>query len=45
VFAWTDAADAEKVRQGMVDAFARHGLATDSWVSTIDRAGARVVGD
>lgn len=45
VFAWADEADAEKVRVGMVEAFARHGLATDSWVSTIDRAGARVVGD
>jgi hypothetical protein len=29
----------------MVDAFARHGLETDSWISTIDRAGARVIGD
>jgi D-3-phosphoglycerate dehydrogenase len=27
------------------EAFARHGLESDSWVSTIDRAGARVVGD
>lgn len=45
VFAWVDAADAEKVRAGMVDAFARHGLAADSWISTIDRAGARVVSD
>jgi homoserine kinase len=45
VFAWADAADADKVRQAMVDAFARHGLDCDSWVSPIDRAGARVVGD
>ncbi|HXW10867.1 MAG TPA: homoserine kinase [Steroidobacteraceae bacterium] len=45
VFAWCDEADAEKVRAGMVEAFARHGLETDSWISTIDRAGARVVGD
>jgi hypothetical protein len=29
----------------MVDAFARHGLESDSWVSTFDRAGARVVGN
>ncbi len=43
VFAWADAADAEKVRDGMVAAFARHGLETDSWVSAIDRAGARVL--
>jgi homoserine kinase len=45
VFAWADEADAEKVRAGMVEAFARHGLASDSWVSPIDRAGARIVGD
>jgi homoserine kinase len=45
VFAWVDEADAEKVRIGMVDAFSRHGLDSDSWVSTFDRAGARVVGD
>ena len=45
VFAWCDEADAEKVRAGMVEAFARHGLETDSWISTIDRAGARVMGD
>jgi homoserine kinase len=45
VFAWADEADADKVRLAMVEAFARAGLASDSWVSTIDRAGARVVGD
>ena len=45
VFAWVDEADAEKVRVAMVDAFLRHGLDSDSWVSTFDRAGARVVGD
>jgi homoserine kinase len=45
VFAWSDEADAEKVRVAMVEAFARHGLESDSWISTIDRAGARVVGD
>jgi len=45
VFAWVDEADAEKVRVGMVEAFSRHGLDSDSWVSTFDRAGARVVGD
>jgi homoserine kinase len=45
VFAWCDEADADKVRAGMVEAFARHGLETDSWISTIDRAGARIVGD
>ena len=45
VFAWADEADAERVRSGMVEAFARHGLDSDSWVSAIDRAGARVVSD
>jgi homoserine kinase len=45
VFAWTEAPAAEAVRNAMVDAFRRHGLETDSWVSTIDRTGARVVGD
>jgi hypothetical protein len=29
----------------MVGAFARHGLATDSWQSTIEASGARVVAD
>jgi homoserine kinase len=45
VFAWVDEADAEKVRVGMVEAFARHHLASDSWISAIDRGGARVVSD
>jgi len=45
VFAWTETGEAEAVRAGMVDAFQRHGLATDAWVSTIDRSGARIVGD
>ena len=43
VFAWTEAAEAEAVRDGMVAAFRRHGLESDSWVSTLDPAGARVV--
>jgi homoserine kinase len=45
VFAWAESADAERVRAGMVAAFARHGLGTDAWVSDIGREGARVVGD
>ena len=45
VFAWAEQKDAESVRAGMVAAFQAHGLASDSWVSTIDREGARVVGD
>lgn len=43
VFAWAEAPDADRVRDGMVAAFRAHGLASDSWVSTIDRQGARVV--
>ena len=43
VFAWAEAKDAERVRSGMVGAFRDHGLDSDSWVSTIDRQGARVV--
>ena len=45
VFAWAEHGDAESVRAGMVAAFGKHGLETDSWVSAIDREGARVVGD
>jgi len=45
VFAWAEEGDAENVRRGMVAAFREHGLETDSWVSTFDRSGARVVGD
>jgi len=45
VFAWTEAAAAEAVRAGMVAAFGRHGLDSDSWVSEIDADGARVVDD
>jgi len=45
VFAWTEAPAAEAARAGMVAAFARHGLESDSWVSAIDPAGARVVDD
>jgi len=43
VFAWAEAPDADKVRDGMVAAFRGHGLECDSWVSAIDRQGARVV--
>jgi len=43
VFAWALEPQAERIRAGMVDAFRRHGLESDSWVSTIDTAGARVV--
>jgi homoserine kinase len=43
VFAWAEAPDAGQVRDGMVAAFRTHGLECDSWVSAIDRQGARVV--
>ena len=43
MFAWVEEQDAAKVRDGMVAAFRSHGLDCDSWVSTIDRQGARVV--
>jgi homoserine kinase len=43
VFAWTEERDAAAVRAGMVEAFRKHGLASDSWASTIDREGARLV--
>ena len=44
VFAWAEQPDADNVRSEMVAAFRKHGLGTDSWVSPIDREGARVVG-
>jgi homoserine kinase len=45
VFAWAEAPAAEAVREGMVAAFRRHGLDSDSWVSALDPTGARVVED
>lgn len=45
VFAWAEEPVAESVRAAMVAAFANHGLASDSWVSAIDRDGARLVGE
>jgi homoserine kinase len=45
VFAWAEQGTAEQVRDAMVAAFRGAGLQTNSWVSAIDRAGARVVGD
>jgi hypothetical protein len=43
VFAWALEREAPAVRAGMVAAFERHGLATDSWQAVIEPAGARVV--
>jgi homoserine kinase len=45
VFAWVEEPAAAPVRDGMIAAFRSHGLESDAWISTIDRAGARVVGD
>jgi homoserine kinase len=44
VFAWVEAPAADVVREGMVAAFRRHGLESDSWVSKLDPTGARVEG-
>jgi homoserine kinase len=43
VFAWSEAGDAAAVQSGMVAAFRRHGLASDTWISAVDAQGARVV--
>ncbi len=43
VFAWAEQEDAGNVCAEMVAAFRGHGLESDSWVSAIDREGARVV--
>ncbi len=43
IFAWTEQQHAEAVRAAMVDAFTSHGLQSDSWISSLAAAGARVV--
>jgi homoserine kinase len=43
IFAWCEAPDAERIRAAMVAGFAAQQLASDSWVSTLDPAGARVI--
>lgn len=43
VFAWCEAADAERIRDAMVAGFKQHNLATDAWISTLEPTGARVV--
>jgi homoserine kinase len=43
IFAWAEAQNAEPVRAAMTAAFAAHGLEADSWISSLDHAGARVV--
>ena len=44
VFAWSLEAQAEAVCAAMTQAFARHGLASDPWISRVPPTGARVVG-
>ena len=43
VFAWCEQQDAERIRAAMVAGFAAQQLDSDSWVSTLDPAGARVI--
>jgi homoserine kinase len=45
IFAWAEIQNAESVRAGMTAAFTAHGLESDSWISALDNAGARVVED
>jgi len=43
IFAWAEVQHTEPVRAAMISAFLHHALKSDSWISTIDNAGARVV--
>ena len=43
IFAWAEIQNAEGVRAAMTAAFTAHGLESDSWISSLDNAGARVV--
>ena len=43
IFAWAEIQNTEGVRAAMTAAFAAHGLESDSWISSLDNAGARVV--
>jgi homoserine kinase len=43
IFAWVETQDAEPVRRGMVEAFRANDLSSDSWISTIEPQGARLV--
>lgn len=45
IFAWAELAHTEAVRAAMISAFLNHDLKSDSWISPIDTAGARVVGE
>ncbi len=43
IFAWAEIDRAEAVRASMAAAFLSHGLESDSWISALDNAGARLV--
>ena len=43
IFAWCEEKDAERIRIAMVAGFTANGLQSDSWISTLDPAGARIV--
>ena len=43
IFAWAEVEHTEAVRVAMVEAFRRAGLESDSWISSLDNPGARVV--
>ena len=43
VFCWCETPAAERIQAAMVAAFAAHGLACDSWISSIEATGARVL--
>jgi homoserine kinase len=45
VFAWCEEPRGEAIRSAMVAAFARRGLESDSWITSIEPAGARLVTD
>jgi homoserine kinase len=44
VFAWCEEPRGEAIRAAMVAAFGQRGLASDSWITSIEPAGARLVG-
>jgi len=43
VFAWCEAPAAEAIRGAMVAAFGANGLECDSWISSIEPTGARII--
>ena len=43
IFAWCEEHDAARIRDAMVAGFATANLKTDSWISTLDANGARVI--